>query len=532
MEHSGISAVLMQTSLAARDMLALPTLASTTRPLFLSGENMTGISNGDATPFSPAQESEDQSGADSATSSSTGATSETKTQKTKTRSLHIQRTLPLFEEEDIALPLEAVIFLVEAAFLIAGLAKDGFLNEDPPTACTKTGARRNSGEEKETILLRQVWKALAPLFIQNIGVRRYFHSRFLEVTDGIFSKSLPKGRPRAKHIWPFVTDITTPLVVPHKQAHVKPTSQLVQGAKRRQNIERSNDLKVDSAVEADADTDTADPRNGLAGFYWLPIHHSNFERIYARDPLENPDAGEKIFGVHSTHYDKELFDAMRGFLDQRKRNDVAERAHEGHLLQQEKSQGNTSPVVEVSFQHIDPNGQFVFTGGHILSPQQTRIVYKTFASFDFTAMRANQNCDAGESRDAWNNTKLVKAFFCSRYKTGQRLLNHFSVGIPAIVFRETGPLDMLQGYPEYPLLVDTVPEAVEKLDELLSMSQQALSTLRANVIRASEQFDLENLSWRLIMVLTDVFAKTGRNNMFQPVKEAEPVEQTRVRVPL
>ncbi len=41
----------------------------------------------------------------------------------------------------------------------------------------------------------------------------------------------------------------------------------------------------------------------------------------------------------------------------------------------------------VYFRHIDPNWQFYQTGGHIVNPQQTQILYQTFQLFDATVYR-------------------------------------------------------------------------------------------------------------------------------------------------
>ena len=102
-------------------------------------------------------------------------------------------------------------------------------------------------------------------------------------------------------------------------------------------------------------------RRGVVGVYWIPIHSSNFHD--SRIPDDRPF---KVFGLHSTHADPDIFDAV-----------------EEHLEKYNAANTNNSTEDDsVFFRHIDPNWQFYQTGGHIVNPQQTQILYQTFEMFD------------------------------------------------------------------------------------------------------------------------------------------------------
>ncbi|CAD7936817.1 unnamed protein product [Amoebophrya sp. A120] len=476
LERMGFSAVLLQTSLASRDMLAHPTLSGDGKKSALGEDETIERTLHSDRVFVSAASSEER--ADQ-------------------------------EVGDALLDQEEINFAVEA--FSAALLHAVTIQE-------------TDGAYQFCELLEKIWAALRDLVVKSETVRRYLDQRwFGEILSatrlfsankqhcGATSTSHPAQQEEGlKEVWPIKhldragapgsRYLPAPAAEPQKVVSQAPPAIIPI------NFGSSSPSSVEVHVR----------EKGFAGFYWLPLHHSNFHDLRNAEPGE--DNPKQTFGVHSTHYDKGLFDEIQKFLT----------AH-----------------TNATFQHIDPNGQFVFTGGHILSPQQTKIVYKTFQTFDFTAMRTNQNCDAGESRQASNNTFLSKQFFCTRYKTGQRLLNHFAVGIPAVVFRETGPMDVLEGWneeeeeemqqgttevaepsreapsassssspldgKEYPLLASSVPEALEKVDLYLNKFSIAdKRKLRRKVVGLSKDYSLQNLAWRLLFVIADIAAKTGK----------------------
>lgn len=183
-------------------------------------------------------------------------------------------------------------------------------------------------------------------------------------------------------------------------------------------------------------------------------------------------------------------------------------------------------------------------------------MYETFEKFDLTVMRTNPSCATGEAvvtveppfsnvsvgtsagGVVWvpkkaaeielslnsnvtskptvtpttiTNTPLIHQYFCSREKTGQRLLNHFAAGVSSIVFRETGPMDVAGQ--EYPLAVESVGEAGEKLEtvlESLDSDNNIREKLREYSLERAGVYDLGNLSWRMLLAIVDMAEKTGK----------------------
>merc|ERR1712190_143747 len=86
---------------------------------------------------------------------------------------------------------------------------------------------------------------------------------------------------------------------------------------------------------------------------------------------------------------------------------------------------------DVRFLHLSPYTLFRETEGRVMTPQQTAKVYTQLSVLDVGVVK-----QSGCNSEWW---------FCSRWRTGQRLANHMSVGLPVIVYRDAqGHLDVLQ----------------------------------------------------------------------------------------
>lgn len=87
---------------------------------------------------------------------------------------------------------------------------------------------------------------------------------------------------------------------------------------------------------------------------------------------------------------------------------------------------------DVRFVHLDPALLFRATEGRIITPQQTAQIYEQLVSLDVGVVK-----QSGCVRDWW---------FCSRWRTGQRLVNHLSAGVPVVVWADAqGHLDAVEG---------------------------------------------------------------------------------------
>jgi len=145
---------------------------------------------------------------------------------------------------------------------------------------------------------------------------------------------------------------------------------------------------------------------GNVSSFWLPLHHSNFHAV-ARS--EEQVRGEvRGVGVHTVHHDQSL----RGLVQKALRELAA-------------GDGGSSGA---RFVHLDPASLFQETEGRVVAPQQTRRLYEQLASLDVGLAK-----QSGCVRDWW---------FCSRWRTGQRLVNLMSAGVPAVVWGDAqGHLD-------------------------------------------------------------------------------------------
>lgn len=141
---------------------------------------------------------------------------------------------------------------------------------------------------------------------------------------------------------------------------------------------------------------------GNMSVFWLPVHHSNFLRVRAR----NVGKPVQTVGVHTVHHDHKLHQFLRRSV-------------------QEISGGTAH------FAHLDPAEIFKYTEGRVVSPQQTDQLYHQLASLDVGAVK-----QSGCVGDWW---------LCSRWRTGQRLVNLMSVGVPAVVWGDAqGFLDVAE----------------------------------------------------------------------------------------
>ncbi|CAJ1426690.1 unnamed protein product [Effrenium voratum] len=136
--------------------------------------------------------------------------------------------------------------------------------------------------------------------------------------------------------------------------------------------------------------------------HWLPLHHSNFHNLRV-DPSEPINR----VGVHTVHADQEL---------------------EGWVNEVLAGEGPGAP----RFVHLDPMKLFEPNEGKITTPQHTDALYQ-----QLTTLQVGFAKQSGCRSEWWS---------CSRWKTGQRLVNMLSVGIPTIVWGDArGHLDVLEG---------------------------------------------------------------------------------------
>eukprot|EP00929_Paragymnodinium_shiwhaense_P085943 TRINITY_DN46408_c0_g4_i2.p1 TRINITY_DN46408_c0_g4~~TRINITY_DN46408_c0_g4_i2.p1 ORF type:complete len:682 (+),score=89.05 TRINITY_DN46408_c0_g4_i2:78-2123(+) len=136
---------------------------------------------------------------------------------------------------------------------------------------------------------------------------------------------------------------------------------------------------------------------------WLPIHHSNFWDVRSKDASEQPLG----VGVHTVHKDERLRLSVKRVLA-------------------------SAPGSSARWVHLDPSLIFKETEGRVVTPQQTQRLYEQMAGLDIAVAK-----QSGCRSDWW---------FCSRWRTGQRLLNHLSVGIPTVAWADAqGHLDILRG---------------------------------------------------------------------------------------
>eukprot|EP00927_Polykrikos_kofoidii_P040508 TRINITY_DN34612_c0_g1_i1.p1 TRINITY_DN34612_c0_g1~~TRINITY_DN34612_c0_g1_i1.p1 ORF type:complete len:958 (+),score=86.73 TRINITY_DN34612_c0_g1_i1:88-2961(+) len=200
--------------------------------------------------------------------------------------------------------------------------------------------------------------------------------------------------------------------------------------------------------------------------FWHPLHHSNFlgVEVPVRDRVE-------AVGGHTTHNDTELFDALQETLRER------------------------FPTVE--FKHIDPADRFKTTGGHIITPQHTEQVYQQLGELDIAVVR-HAGCMAHL------NCMVTRRWFCDRYKTGQRLVNTFAAGLPAVLWNEQGFLDVVAGS-TYPAIARSIEDATTWVARLISDSSLR-AKLRAEGLRLSQPYALPRISERLVLVLADLLA--------------------------
>lgn len=225
---------------------------------------------------------------------------------------------------------------------------------------------------------------------------------------------------------------------------------------------------------------------GNVSIHWLPLHHSNFRGVLSRDPQE----GVRTVGVHTVHHDLGLHRLLR------------------RALQQQQA-GEARPA---RFMHLDPNLIFRSTEGRIVTPQQTNALYLQLGELDVAALKQS-GC-----RSEW--------YFCSRWRTGQRLTNHLSVGIPTIVWgdaqghldvvRERWPRERSGGRtagrrrraPCYPreLIVADDSEAPGALAALLGNTSLRLEA-RACGLKLAKRFSLERLSAHLLALLRQLLCR-------------------------
>eukprot|EP00929_Paragymnodinium_shiwhaense_P012977 TRINITY_DN120844_c0_g1_i1.p1 TRINITY_DN120844_c0_g1~~TRINITY_DN120844_c0_g1_i1.p1 ORF type:complete len:598 (-),score=39.03 TRINITY_DN120844_c0_g1_i1:97-1650(-) len=208
---------------------------------------------------------------------------------------------------------------------------------------------------------------------------------------------------------------------------------------------------------------------------WFPLHHSNFLGTHLPDISSEPTR----IGVHTVHKDERLQATVTRTLSRHGTRRGAAR-----------------------FLHLDPGVIFKSTQGRIVTPQQTARLYQQIAGLDIAVVRQS-GC-----RSEW--------WFCSRWRTGQRLVNHLSVGVPVVVWADSqGHIDVLRGlWPprdlsrlpqkswQYPpeLIVATEAEAEAALAALLrnsSLRQQA----RYLGLALSATFDLPRLAAQLTGIL-------------------------------
>lgn len=145
--------------------------------------------------------------------------------------------------------------------------------------------------------------------------------------------------------------------------------------------------------------------------HWLPLHHSNWHelRVYPEEKVSR-------VGVHTVHTDRELEGLVTDVL--------ADFAKEEALAE--------APY----FVHMDPMKLFEPNEGKITTPQHTDALYQQLTTLQI-GLAKQSGC-------------LSQWWQCSRWKTGQRLVNLLSVGMPTIVWGDAqGHLDVVEGlWPE------------------------------------------------------------------------------------
>merc|ERR1712151_507417 len=96
----------------------------------------------------------------------------------------------------------------------------------------------------------------------------------------------------------------------------------------------------------------------------------------------------------------------------------------------------------------------------------------------------------------------TRKWFCDRYKTGQRLVNAFAVGLPAVLWHEQGFLDVVAGS-DYPAIARNIDEAVNWISRLIS-DRRLRASLHEKALRLAEPYALTRMSERLALILADM----------------------------
>ena len=227
--------------------------------------------------------------------------------------------------------------------------------------------------------------------------------------------------------------------------------------------------------------------------HWLPLHHLNAHGLRV-DPANRVTR----VGVHTVHADSEL----RKAVEQGLANFFAD----------------TGEVPE--FTHLDPGRIFEHNEGKITTPQHTDAVYQ-----QLTTLQVGFAKQSGCLTDWWH---------CSRWKTGQRLVNMMSVGIPSIVWGDAqGHLDVVKGLwpPEdappmelQEVLPDAYPDSLvissdagvtSALKALLSNASLRLEASTKGLMLA-DRFSLERIVDRLDAILLNIEA---RKAVLQPLHQ-------------
>jgi len=142
---------------------------------------------------------------------------------------------------------------------------------------------------------------------------------------------------------------------------------------------------------------------GNLSIFWLPIHHSNFLGVRA-----DPSKPVRGVGVHTVHHDLALHKLLK------------------RSLLEEPLRGSAE------FMHLDPASIFSYSQGRVSTPQQTAALSTQLSTLSIGVVKQS-GC-------------VTNWWFCSRWKTGQRLVNLLSVGVPAIVWGDAqGHLDVVGG---------------------------------------------------------------------------------------
>ena len=217
--------------------------------------------------------------------------------------------------------------------------------------------------------------------------------------------------------------------------------------------------------------------SGQLALHWLPLHHLNAHRLRI-----NPASSVTRVGVHTVHTDTDL-------------REVVEQALDNFLLE------GTSAAPE--FVHLDPATLFEHNEGKITTPQHTDAVYQQLSTLQI-GFAKQSGC-----RTDW--------FHCSRWKTGQRLVNMMSVGIPSIVWADAqGHLDVVHGlwapeeaqadvYPK-PLVVSSGRDVSVALHALLSNVSLRLEA-SDNGSKLATRFELDKMVARLDAILLEIEAR-------------------------